>query len=130
MHQPPAIPKYDFVEQDSASFSRRDVINLVNSVDFVADEDFVDVWMLRMKCRCGGGNRSATWLTTCKQTGAHYFIESTMTGLDFDAAGKFVNGADEIMPTQGPPVSQVTATLHPEVQHVPIHPRASPALMG
>ncbi|KAF8499689.1 hypothetical protein F5888DRAFT_103302 [Russula emetica] len=30
----------------------------------------------------------------------------------------------------GPSVSQVTATLHPEVQHVPIHPRASPAPMS
>jgi hypothetical protein len=30
----------------------------------------------------------------------------------------------------GPSLSQATASLHPEVQHVPIHPRASPAPMS
>lgn len=33
-------------------------------------------------------------------------------------------------PNPGPSVSQVTATLHPELQHVPIHPRASPSPMS
>jgi len=37
--KPPATPKYDFVEDDSffPSFLRRDIINFINSIDFVAN---------------------------------------------------------------------------------------------
>lgn len=42
----PATPEYDFVEDDSASFPsflRRDMID---SIDFVTDEDVVNAWKI------------------------------------------------------------------------------------